>query len=371
MSLQENLTFNEARIKVIGIGGAGGNTINRIVAESSNIRSIDLVAVNTDLQVLKNNKANIKLSIGRELTRGLGAGGDPEIGRKAALESTQDIIDILKDSDMILLTCGMGGGTGTGATPVIAELARKHTDAIVIGVFTKPFSYEGSYKMNLAEKAISEIKPNLDAIIVIPNDSISKLSNDIKSEEAYKKVDYVLIETITGITDVIMSAGSVNVDFADIAKMIRNSGTALVGIGKGKGERRHLEAVKKALDFPLIENANIHDAKGLIVYFRCNPNFKAIERREVMDYLNKKAANPDIKIKFGELLTPDIPEDEIFITIIASGFGYDAVRKKPLIALNKNDLYNEMVNKKSKSAGVNNDDFSKPAYLRRKNTILD
>lgn len=354
----------EAIIKIVGVGGAGGNTINSICEHG--FKNVDLIAANTDLQVLRSNRAPIKIAMGMKLTKGLGVGGNPEKGKQAALESINEIENCLKGADLVIITAGMGGGTGSGASSVFAQTAKKLNSLVMI-VVTKPFRSEGEFKSMLADKAIDELKQYSDAIIVIPNDRLLTLSPDIKSSEAYKQADNVLIETITGITDVITTPSMINVDFADIESIIKQSGTALVGIGKGKGERRHMDAIKKALTFPLIENADIQNAKGLIVYFKCSDNFKAKEHSEVMDYLNKKTSNPAIKIKYGQHYDNSIPEDEISITLIAAGFGYEEHTKtsKKSILEDKSRLDNNHY------LHTNKTELSKPAYLRIKTSILD
>jgi len=295
----DSYDLKEAVIKIIGVGGAGGNTINNIVAhleknatvvssdDTKKFRNIDVIAANTDIQVLRRNKAPIRIPLGEQLTRGLGAGGNPEVGKKAALESLKDIEMSIKGADLLIVTGGMGGGTGTGAIPIIAETA-KNMGILVMAVVTKPFKDEGEFKSRLAEDGIKELRKHVDAIITIPNDRILTLSPDLTNKEGYKEVDNVLIEAITGITDIITTAGTVNVDFADISSILKQSGTALVGIGKGKGDKRNMDAIKKAINFPLIEGADIHNSKGLIVYFKSPDNFKVKEKQEIWIIYRKK-----------------------------------------------------------------------------------
>ncbi|MBP7795192.1 MAG: cell division protein FtsZ [Elusimicrobiales bacterium] len=363
----DNFNVKEATIKIIGVGGAGGNTIDNIYAHT--FKNVDLIVANTDVQALKRNHAPIKISLGENLTRGLGAGGDPEKGMRAAKESLPDIEDCLRGADLIIITGGMGGGTGTGGIPVIAEAAKK-LNSLVMAVVTKPFKGEGNFKVELAEKSIEELKPNVDAMIIIPNDRLLTLSSDITSKDAFKQADNVLIETLTGITDIITTASTINVDFADIESILRKSGTALVGIGNGSGVNRHMEAIKKALNFPLIENADIHNAKGLISFFKCNDNFKAKELQEVMDFLNKKVSNPSVKIKFGVCLDNSLPESDISITLIASGFGYENngldVSRKHLLKMDVEPCIENTEVEQTDKMNIN-----KPAYLRRKTSILD
>ncbi|HOJ86313.1 MAG TPA: cell division protein FtsZ [Elusimicrobiales bacterium] len=378
----DSYDLKEAVIKIIGVGGAGGNTINNIVAhleknatvvssdDTKKFRNIDVIAANTDIQVLRRNKAPIRIPLGEQLTRGLGAGGNPEVGKKAALESLKDIEMSIKGADLLIVTGGMGGGTGTGAIPIIAETA-KNMGILVMAVVTKPFKDEGEFKSRLAEDGIKELRKHVDAIITIPNDRILTLSPDLTNKEGYKEVDNVLIEAITGITDIITTAGTVNVDFADISSILKQSGTALVGIGKGKGDKRNMDAIKKAINFPLIEGADIHNSKGLIVYFKSPDNFKVKEKQEIMDYIQKKVSNQSVKFKYGEHFDNSIPEDELWITLIATGFGYCEEPSTPKRAhLNETREF-----AKSSAKDIENfysaENRNKPAYLRRKTSFLD
>jgi cell division protein FtsZ len=365
-----------AVIKIIGVGGAGGNTVNNIIQhfskkiESGNYDNMNIIAANTDSQVLRRSKAEIKIPLGEGLTRGLGAGGDPEVGKKAALESIETIKDVIKGTDLLIITGGMGGGTGTGAIPVIAEVAKK-MGIMVMAIVTKPFKSEGEHKSRIAEQGISELKKNIDSIIVIPNEKLVELYSNSTSKEAYQAADNVLIETITGITQIIVTPGHVNVDFADIKSIIENSGTALVGIGKGKGERRHIEAIKRAVNFPLIESADIQNSKGIIVYFKVPDTFKMIEQNEVMDYVIKRVANSEVKIKYGETFDETIEDDEVHITLIAAGFGYDDDIIKDNIEAG--DYYRNYCSREKNDFEHYNDSENKlkPAYLRRRISILD
>ncbi len=363
--------IKEALIKIIGVGGAGGNTINRI--HSHPFVNVDLIAANTDNQALQLNKAPYKLQLGAKLTRGLGAGGNPEIGKKAALESIEEIKDILKGANLVIVTAGMGGGTGTGAVPVIVEQSRKLGVNLTMAVVTKPFSEEGEYKMRLAEEAINEIKKNVDAIIVIPNDRLHTLPPDTTAISAYQQADNVLIEIITGISDLITTPAMVNVDFADIESIIKNSGTAVVGIGKGKGSSRHMEAVRNALNFPLIENADIRHAKGFIVFFRVPQNFNLKEMKEAMDYLTKKISNPQARMKFGHYIDSNIADDEVIITIVAAGFGYENDENLDKVETKKTQspVITEQNFKKKNDLHTKTILSTKPAFLRRSSSILD
>lgn len=365
-----NFSTKDALIKIIGVGGAGGNTINRIYDHP--FINVDLIAANTDNQALQKNKATYKLQLGAKLTKGLGAGGNPEIGKKAAEESKEEIKDILKGANLVIITAGMGGGTGTGAAPIIAEVSKELGVNLTIAVVTKPFSREGHYKMKLAEQAINELKKHVDAIIVIPNDRLLSLPPNTTATSAYQQADNILIETITGISDLITTPGDINVDFADIEAIIKNSGTALVGIGLGKGPTRHMDAIRNAVNFPLIENADIRNAKGFIVYFRVPENFTLTEMQEALDYLSKKASKEDLRLKYGQHIDRTISDNEVIITLVAAGFGYEVNEdeKTSISELSKAQTNNIKPNR-SLQLELKNQLSSKPAFLRRNSTILD
>ncbi len=364
-----NPQIKETTIKIIGVGGAGGNTVNNIATFIKESNNIELIAANTDIQVLRGNKAPIKITLGEKLTQGRGAGGNPEIGKSAALESIDDIRDVIKGSNLLIITGGMGGGTGTGAMPVIAETARKFEDILIMGIVTKPFLREGDYKIKIAEEGINELKKHVDALIIIPNEKLLTLG-DITSKEAYKKADNVLIQTIVGITEIITTQGHVNVDFADIESILKKSGKAFFGIGTGKGEKRHIEAIKNALTSPLIEDADIQNSKGLIVYFKSNENLKVKEQGDVLDYLQKKVSNKNVKLKYGECFDKNMPEDELTIIVIATGFGFEenSLQDTNISKVRERKTL-ENFNKTSKKNS--NDELLKPAFLRRKTMFLD
>lgn len=364
--------LKDAVIKIIGVGGAGGNTINRI--SDHPFVNVDLIAANTDRQALSANKATYKLQLGEKLTKGRGAGGNPEIGKKAALESIEEIKDVIKGANLVIVTGGMGGGTGTGAVPVIVETSKSMGINLTIAVVTKPFSNEGNYKMKLAEDAISEIRKHADAIIVIPNDRLFTLPPNTTAIDAYKEADNVIVEIITGISDLITTPAMINVDFADVESIIKNSGTALVGIGKGKGPSGHMDAVKNALSFPLIENADIRNAKGFILYFRVPKKFELIKIKESLDYLSKKVSNLEARTKFGHYIDNNMPEDEVLITIVAAGFGYEEIEPSSVRKIDTDYEIKQTRKEKEYEKNLTNtvkNISSKPAFLRRNSTLLD
>jgi cell division protein FtsZ len=347
----------EAVIKVIGVGGGGGNAVNRMV--DADIRMVEFVAVNTDAQDLRRNKAPNRIQIGEALTRGLGVGGDPEKGRQAALESVE-----------LFITAGMGGGTGTGAAPIVAQIAREaNPEALLIGVVTRPFGFEGKQRADLAQAGIHELRKHLDSMLVIPNDRIlSEVDSQTTSMEAYRLADDVLRQAIQGIADVITSAGELNVDFADVKKIMTKSGEALIGIGKADGEDRHLEAAQRAMHSPMLESAVINGAKGLLVNFTSSSDVRVIEINEAMEYITK-AANPEASIKHGQVFD-EAMGDSIKITVIATGFpakrselASDLARirsRGPRRASLENGFPPE-----PQFSGAADENVDKPAYLRR------
>jgi len=370
IKLVKSVFENEARIKVIGVGGGGGNAVNRMVEEG--IRNVEFVAINTDVKALKSTKVPFKLPIGENTTKGLGAGGKPEIAAQSAVESQEEIKSMLKDADMIFITAGMGGGTGTGAAPVIAKLAREvNQDILSIGVVTKPFEFEGLPKIELAEKGIEEMRKYVDSIIIVPNQRLlDTLPKEITVDEAYREVDNVLKYAVKGIIDVINNSGQINVDFADVKAIMKNSGNSLIGIGISEGDKRHIEAAQKAIRSPLLENSDIHDAKGIIVNISAKrDNFKLAEFEEIMDYVKKNISNDDIKLKFGKVYD-ETKNNEMQITIIATGFSSRAKKIMPRNIGIKNET--EVVEENAHiSRNYFNDDLERPAYLRRKKRILN
>jgi cell division protein FtsZ len=362
----------EARIKVIGVGGGGGNAVNRMV--EADIRMVDFIALNTDAQDLRRNKASNRIQIGESLTKGLGVGGDPARGRQAALESEDLIKEAVADADLIFITAGMGGGTGTGAAPVVAQLAREVSTALVIGVVTRPFEFEGTVRAAQADQGIHDMRKHVDSLLVIPNDRLRDIVNsDTAATEAYRIADDVLRQAIQGIADVITTAGLINVDFQDVRKIMTKSGEALIGIGQASGEKRHLEAATKAIHSPMLENAVIDGAKGILVSFTSAKNLKLSEIQEAMEYI-RKSANPDAFIKFGQA-DDEAMGDDLKITVIATGFpsrpksdlSIDLERhrykKRPRPA---EDFFDNMAGPNMMNAGMADDDLDRPAFMRRK-----
>lgn len=305
-----------AKIKVVGVGGSGGQALNRMMQHK--IRGIEFVAVNTDAQALHHNSAPVKVHIGKSTTRGLGAGMDPEVGRKAAEEDQDEIRELLKDSDMVFITCGLGGGTGTGAAPLIAEVA-KDLGALTVAVVTKPFSFEGVQRRTLADHGYTELASQVDTIISIPNDRLLQIIDKKTSLlESFQVVDDVLRQGIQGIAELITVPGLINVDFADVKAIMKDQGTALMGIGRGTGENRAVDAAKAAIDSPLLE-VPIDGAKGILFTITGGSNMGMYEVNEAARVITQ-SADPNAKIIFGAVIDEDL-KDEVKVTVIATGFG--------------------------------------------------
>lgn len=301
-----------AKILVIGVGGAGNNAVNRMIDE--NVEGVELVAVNTDKQALALNKATTKIQIGEKLTKGLGAGAKPEIGAQAVEENREELVDLMKEANMVFVTCGMGGGTGTGAAPKIAEMA-KNLGILTVGVVTKPFKFEGKPRMNNAISGIDALKENVDTLIVIPNDKLLQIcSKNTSIPEALKKADEVLQQGVQGVTDLINKPGLINLDFADIQTVMRDKGIAHIGIGKASGENKAVEAIKLAMESPLLETT-VSGATDIIINF--SGDVGIMDTSEAVSYASE-IAGEDVNIIFGTV-DADVATDDLSITIIATG----------------------------------------------------
>lgn len=304
-----------AKIKVVGVGGSGGSTIRRMI--EAKVRGVDFISMNTDVQALHHNPAPIKLHIGKTVTRGLGAGMDPEVGRKAAEESQNEIRDILKDSDMVFITCGLGGGTGTGAAPIVAEVARE-LGALTVAIVTKPFAFEGRKRLELAEKGLAELCKNVDTIITIPNDRILQIIDKKTSLlDAFKTVDEIMRQGVQGISELITVHGWINVDFADIKAIMKDTGSALMGIGTSSGENRAVEAAKMAISSPLLE-LSIDGAKGILFTITGGTDLAMSEVDEAAKIITNSASE-EAKIIFGANIDETM-NNAIRVTVIATGF---------------------------------------------------
>lgn len=310
---------NFANIKVVGVGGSGGSAVTRMI--NSKLRGIEFIAINTDSQALAFNEAPVKIQIGKETTRGLGSGADPEIGRKSIEENKEEVYEALKGADMVFVTCGMGGGTGTGAAPFVTDIA-KELGALTVGVVTKPFTFEGIRRKKIAELGIAEMKERVDTLITIPNDRLLQVIDKKTSLfDAFGIVDDVLRQGVQGIADLIIYHGLINVDFADVKAIMLDAGSALMGIGHGTGDNRAIEAARAAIDSPLLE-LSIDGAKGILFNITGGPDLGMYEIDEAAKAITE-AADPDANIIFGAIID-EAMQGEVKITVIATGFESEA-----------------------------------------------
>lgn len=336
-----------AAIKVVGVGGGGNNAVNRMI--SAGLQGVDFITVNTDAQALRLSRAEQKIQIGVKLTKGLGAGANPDTGKKAAEENKEDLARTLKGADMVFVTAGMGGGTGTGAAPIVAEVA-KEIGALTVGVVTRPFTFEGRKRAEQAEAGINELRSKVDTLIIIPNDRLLQVADNKTSiTEAFRIADDVLRQGVQGISDLIAVPGLINLDFADVKTIMLNTGSALMGIGRASGEKRASEAAKMAISSPLLETS-IEGARGVLLNITGGANLGLFEVNEAAEII-ASAADPDANIIFGAVIDECL-QDEIRVTVIATGF----------------DLYrtNRVIQDKIPEMKPFSDDLDIPAFLRRK-----
>jgi len=306
-----------ARIKVVGVGGGGGNAVNTMIA--AGLPGVDFIAANTDAQALKANLATIKLQLGEKLTRGLGAGGNPDVGKRAAQEDVERLREVLTEADMIFITAGMGGGTGTGAAPIIAKVA-KELGSLTVGVVTKPFVFEGKRRMKQAEDGMKELKASVDTLIAIPNQRLLAVAGRNSSIlETFKKADDVLLQAVRGISDLITVHGLINLDFADVRAIMSEMGMAMMGAAIAQGENRAVEAAQKAISSPLLEDVSIQGARGVLINITGGPDLSLHEVNEAATLIQEEAED-DANIIFGAVIDESMG-DEIRITVIATGFG--------------------------------------------------
>ncbi|MCC6866714.1 MAG: cell division protein FtsZ [Ignavibacteria bacterium] len=306
-----------AKIKVIGVGGAGGNAINNMIEKG--LDSVDFIAMNTDIQDLERSKADIKIQIGRNTTLGLGAGMDESKGAKAVEESREEIEQVVRGCDMVFITAGMGGGTGTGGAPAVARIA-KATGSLVVGIVTKPFDFEGDDRLRIAEEGLKRFKQEVDSCIVIPNERLlTVLGEEVTLENSFRKVDDVLYNATRGISDIITKKGKVNVDFADVKTIMRDMGDALMGIGYAKGEDKALRATQEAIDNPLLEGVSIAGSKSILLNIIADPKFRISDLKNMTELIKKAAGCSYGKLIWG-VVSDERLEDEVIVTIIATGF---------------------------------------------------
>ncbi|MFD1038073.1 cell division protein FtsZ [Virgibacillus byunsanensis] len=363
-----------ATIKVIGVGGGGSNAVNRMIEHG--VEGVEFIAVNTDAQALNLSKAEVKFQIGGKLTRGLGAGANPDVGKKAAEENKEQLEEILQGADMIFVTAGMGGGTGTGAAPVIAQIA-KEQGALTVGVVTRPFSFEGKRRSTQAISGIDALKNSVDTLIVIPNDRLLEIvDKNTPMLEAFREADNVLRQGVQGISDLIAKPGLINVDFADVKTIMFDKGSALMGIGVATGENRATEAAKKAISSPLLETS-VDGAHGILMNITGGTNLSLFEVQEAADLVTSAADN-DVNVIFGSVINEEL-KDEIVVTVIATGFDKNEQvdnqpKQRPVI--NHNQHAATRANEKiptTRDAGQNHrskpeeDTLDIPTFLRNRN----
>ncbi len=310
----EETTSQNARMKVVGVGGGGGNAVNRMIHEQ--LSGVEFISVNTDSQALLNNRADVKIQIGKKLTRGLGAGARPEIGRQAIEENRDDVLRALDGADLVFMTCGMGGGTGTGAGPIICQLARD-VGALTVGIITKPFLFEGRKRMRQAEIGISETRKHVDTMIVVPNERLlTVVGKNVPFQEALKKADEVLLHATQGISTLISVTGLVNVDFADVRTVMQNGGSALMGTGIGRGEDRALEAAQQAISSPLLDEVSINGSTGVLVNITGGEDLTLGEVNQISEVIHD-ASGDQAEIIFGAVHDPAMA-GEVRVTVIAT-----------------------------------------------------
>ena len=370
-----NLTMMDgtATIKVIGVGGAGNNAVNRMLDQG--IKSVDFIAVNTDRQALQKSKASTKIQIGEKITRGLGAGANPDVGAQSAEESKTELSEVLRGADMVFVTCGMGGGTGTGAAPIVAGLA-KEMGILTIGVVTKPFTFEGKKRLAQAERGIESLKSKVDTLIVIPNDKLLQIIDRKTSmAEAFLMADDVLRQGVQGISDLITVTGTVNLDFADVKTIMLNTGMAHMGTGRASGENKAEDAAKEAIQSPLLETS-IEGARGVIINITGGEDLGLQEVNTAAELI-QRSVDPEANIIFGTVIDPEM-QDEIKITVIATGFDQPDDTKSPLLdSLGVGNGSSKPWEKKvssipsSQDLGTSQNDLDIPSFLRKnKNKTL-
>ena len=369
-----NLTMMDgtATIKVIGVGGAGNNAVNRMLDQG--IKSVDFIAVNTDRQALQKSKASTKIQIGEKITRGLGAGANPDVGAQSAEESKTELSEVLRGADMVFVTCGMGGGTGTGAAPIVAGLA-KEMGILTIGVVTKPFTFEGKKRLAQAERGIESLKSKVDTLIVIPNDKLLQIIDRKTSmAEAFLMADDVLRQGVQGISDLITVTGTVKLDFADVKTIMLNTGMAHMGTGRASGENKAEDAAKEAIQSPLLETS-IEGARGVIINITGGEDLGLQEVNTAAELI-QRSVDPEANIIFGTVIDPEM-QDEIKITVIATGFDQPDDTKSPLLDSlgvgNGSKPWEKKVSSipSSQDLGTSQNDLDIPSFLRKnKNKTL-
>lgn len=404
-SVKDEQEISPTVIKVIGVGGGGSNAVNRMI--QSGLQHVEFIVANTDKQALNKSVAQKKIVIGSKLTNGLGAGGKPEVGEKAAIEDTEAISNIIRGADMVFVTAGMGGGTGTGAAPIIAKIA-KEQGALTVGVVTKPFNFEGKVKMRLAEEGIRKLHAEVDTLIVIPNQYLlgNDMDKSLSVRAAFEKADDVLKQGVQGISDLITHSGDVNIDFADVKTTMEGKGDAILGIGTGSGENRAVDAATRAISNPLLRDSHIDGAKNILVNIQCGEDFSILETEEVIEII-RSTADPEVLLIYGQIIDNNM-EGHVNVTVIATGFppkdeqGESSSQLDPFYALKENTSsapvtnvqqpknvsstgnvatdtnnlvshndWTKMQQPNSYLSSKNNNDYTIPTYYRNKNNLPD
>jgi len=362
-----------AKIKVIGVGGGGGNMIDHMIAQG--IGEIELIAANTDAQALSSSLADKKIQLGERATRGLGAGMKPDVGKNSALESFEDLKEAMEGSDIVFIATGMGGGTGTGATPIVAQAARE-VGALTVSVVTKPFAFEGRKRTKLADLGIEELKKESDSIVVIPNDKLlSIVDKNLGIKDSFKLVDDILARAVGGMSAVVLSHGvnDINLDFADVQTVMSHKGMAILGVGEAEGDESAVEAVKNAIESPLLDNLSINGAMGVLVHFHINPNFPLTQIQEAMEIIYD-SADEDADVIFGTTTNESFSENEVKITIVATGFEakeeilpVNTVTTLPIEEAVQKQKVSAPIRRKISGGGdyIDNTDLDYPTFLRR------
>ncbi len=358
---------NSARLRVIGLGGAGGNAVNRMV--SSGLAGVEFIAGNTDGQALGQSMATHKIQIGSQLTKGLGSGGNPDVGRKAAEESADELSEAMRGSDMVFITCGMGGGTGTGAAPFVASLARE-LNCLTVAVVTKPFVFEGKRRTEVAEDGLDELRENVDTLIVIPNDRLlSVVERTTPILEAFKTADDVLLQATKGISDLITVPGIINLDFADVKTVMSARGNALMGTGVASGENRALEAAQLAVSSPLLEDVSIAGARALLVNITGGPTLTLHEASDAASVI-LEAAGGDANVIFGAVIDPRLDSD-VRVTVIATGFGKKQPARSETVEKDKNKDKDKDAGKRLiEIVDYDEEGLRRPAFLRKEESTV-
>ena len=355
---------SSAKIKVIGVGGAGGNAINNMIA--SNLQGVKFISANTDAQALDVSQAAIRIQLGSKITEGLGAGANPQVGREAALENAEMIKDALSDSHMVFITAGFGGGTGTGAAPVIARLC-KELGILTVAVVTRPFSFEGRKRANQAEEGILELKKAADTVITIPNDRLRGLaSKNAKMVDMFRKADEILLHSVKGITDLIMMPGLVNLDFADVKTTMSRAGMAIMGIGISSGENRALEAAERAISHPLLDDINISGAKGVLMNITSNSNLTMEEMTEASERIYNEVGE-DAEIIWGAVIDDSVG-DEMSVTVIATGIG-EKGKEKEAVSGKVDPTYGGKVRDITPADLARSSELDEPTFIRRQKAV--